>query len=874
MYQFIKLRQLFVHRNVVFGTQRSLSNWSNYEFQHAYDDELDLVESATPTIPTPTRRQFSKLGTPQHESVVRIGGMVVEAKGFGDDRGHHIIKLVEGTPCTLGGGFIPTSNTRVTVMGTVPQVHAGEYIRVSGTWVNDAKFGKKLALKGVDVASLPASIVDESLFFRAAVKGIGPKTLKHLQRISSEDASSISQMLEQNSWKIQSIHGVGATTQHRIVSTWMNLKYERALVNMLTNHGGLDVALAVRLAARLNRLRDRMEGRPIVDVLQLDPYTLVRSRLLAFQTAEKIASNMGIALDDPRRLTAGVFQCLGTAQRDGHCGVPQTELIKQVNAVLKLTSVGEDHLQMMIDTGEIKKECVHGQICYFETGLWQIESSIASRCKTLSKGLVPWRQVADTDTIIRNAVRGKHVEFELSMSQHSALKQMLTSKFVVMTGGPGVGKTAVLQILLTCLRSSDCGIGANRVLLAAPTGRAAARLRETTKTKAFTLHRLLGITRGGQAEFDENKKLDCDLVIVDESSMIDAKLLDMLLRALPDSAAIVLVGDVDQLPAIGAGDVLRDIIDSQTIQVARLTEIHRQAQDSNIVRVANMVNQGIVPELFNVAAAQSHTTNTADSTKNTADSTKNGKTADWTKHAGAKKDFTFIKAEHAEQAAKIVEDLVVNRIPAELGLDPFKDIQVLCPTKSRGPLSVRHLNKRLQQLLNPLPSVEPQMVRTFGGIFSKNDKVMQVVNDPNKGIYNGEIGTIKKLNLKKMASEALQVEFTDSNGNARTPISYTQDELDKNLMLAYACTIHKSQGCEFKAVVIVLSCDQMIMLRRSLLYTAITRGRQAVYVVGQESAVKFAIQNNDQPHVGSPRRWTLLSTLLTRAQTQSSCVDV
>jgi len=452
-----------------------------------------------------------------------------------------------------------------------------------------------------------------------------------------------------------------------------------------------------------------------------------------------------------------------------------------------------------LDGGEVVTDTIEGKACVFLRGLYLAECGIADRLRALAKGPPPWPAI-DAEKAIPWVE--KRTGKTLAASQRTAIALILRSKAAVVTGGPGVGKTTLLDAVLRILAAKG-----TRLLLAAPTGRAAKRMTEQTGIEAKTIHRLLETDpKTGGFRRDADTPLDCDLVVIDEVSMVDTSLMFAVLKAVPQKAGLLLVGDVDQLPSVGPGQVLADVIGSGAVPVARLTEVFRQAAESRIVVNAHRINRGEMPE--------------------------------WPMQ-GQDSDFFFIEANEPEQGAAKVVEIVRDRIPRRFGLDPIRDVQVLCPMQ-RGALGARALNADLQRALNPNMA---EKIERFGSIFAPGDKVMQIENDYDREVFNGDLGRVTRID---QAEGVLTAEF---DGRA---VEYPFGELD-TLVPAYATTIHKSQGSEYPAVVITLATQHYTMLARNLVYTAVTRGKRLVVIVGQRKALAIAIRAH-----GRKQRWTKL----------------
>jgi exodeoxyribonuclease V alpha subunit len=542
-------------------------------------------------------------------------------------------------------------------------------------------------------------------------------------------------------------------------------------------------------------------GADAVQVMSENPYRLARDiRGIGFKTADAIAMKLGIDKTAMIRVRAGISYALTEAMDEGHCGLPIADLTPLAEKLLEVPcELIRTALDLELAEGTVVADRLGDIDCVFLAGLHRAERAIAERLLMLAGGKLPWPSI---DAVKAVPWIEQRIGLTLADSQKAAVGMALASKVLVITGGPGVGKTTIVNAILRILSAK-----AVKLLLCAPTGRAAKRMNEATGLEAKTIHRLLEVDpKGGGFRRDHDNPLDCDMLIVDETSMVDVLLMNALVKAVPERAALLIVGDVDQLPSVGPGQVLADMIASKTLPVVRLTEVFRQAAESRIIVNAHRINQGTIPDL---------------------------------RKPEVESDFYFVEAEDPEAAVPLIIELVKTRIPRRFGLDPIRDIQVLCPM-NRGGAGARSLNIELQAALNPAGE---RKVERFGWIFAPGDKVMQIENDYDKEVYNGDIGYVEDVD----PDEAELIAKFDGR-----LVTYGFGDLD-TLVPAYAATIHKSQGSEYPAVVIPVMTQHYAMLQRNLLYTGVTRGKRLVVLVGQKKAVAIAVRS-----VSGRRRWSKL----------------
>ena len=677
----------------------------------------------------------------------------------------------------------------VTAVGHAATITAGEWLTASGTWHHDRTHGLQFRAKFLKT-SAPSTLEGiEKYLASGMIRGIGPVYAK---RLILAFRDKVFEVIETAPGRLREVEGIGVLRAERIMAAWAEQKIVREIMLFLHSHG-VGTSRAVRIY--------KTYGNDAVQVMSENPYRLAKDiRGIGFKTADAIAERLGIEKTAMIRVRAGISFALAEAQSEGHCGLPAEDLCSLAEKLLEVPSdLIETAIALELQEGVLVKDRIEDRDCVFLAGLYQAEKAIGERLSQIARGKPAWPAIETAKAIPWIETK---IGFTLAESQKEAVGLALASKALVITGGPGTGKTTIVNAILKILKAKDVSM-----LLCAPTGRAAKRMTETTGLDAKTIHRLLEADpkRGGFLK-DQDNPLETDLLVIDEASMVDVPLMHALLKALPNRAALLIVGDIDQLPSVGPGQVLADVIDSGAVPVIRLTEVFRQAAASRIITAAHRINKGELPNL---------------------------------EKQPAESDFHFVPADELEEAMAKILDLVRERIPRRFGLDAIRDIQVLCPM-NRGGLGARSLNLELQKALNP-PGAE--RLDKFGWTFCPKDKVMQIENDYEKEVYNGDIGFVTKVDAE---AQELCVSFDGRD------VIYGSGELD-NLVLAYAITVHKSQGSEYPAVVLPLSTQHYPMLQRNLFYTGLTRGKHLVIIVGQRKAAAIAVRN-----ASGRRRWTKL----------------
>ncbi len=669
----------------------------------------------------------------------------------------------------------------VTVVGHVSIIACGEFVEASGSWKNDPQYGLQLA--AFSLKAMPPTGVDgiQKYLSSGMIKGIGTV---YGERLVAAFGTEVFQIIENQPERLQEVEGIGKVRREKIVKGWdVQKKIKEIMLFLYAN--GVGTSKAVRIY--------KMYGDQAIPLIQENPYRLAQDIYgIGFLTADQIAQKMGIKKTSLLRAKAGIRHALFEEVGNGHCAYPRTALLAQAAELLEIpletieiAAAEEIHAQgLRIDT-------ICDEECLFIPSLHYYEKYIAERIAALFQGVPMWGTINAEAAI---PWVEKKLGIQLAENQKKAVAAAIQAKFMVITGGPGVGKTTIVNSIIKILEAKKL-----QILLAAPTGRAAKRLAETTGLEAKTIHRLLEYDPAEHRfKRDLENPLECSLLVIDESSMVDVQLMHSLLKAVPDAASVLLVGDVNQLPSVGAGQVLADIIESQVVMVVTLTDIFRQAKTSKIITNAHAINSGSMPELSNQLEG----------------------------------DFFFVHAEAPEDAVRKVVQIAKERIPRRWRYNPIRDVQVLCPANIGG-IGAKSLNIELQKALNPAGS---EKVEKFGVTFAIGDKVMQVQNNYDKEVFNGDIGFITRINAEEREA---YIDFDNRE------VVYEFDELDE-IALAYACTIHKSQGSEYPVVVIPIMMQHFMMLQRNLIYTGVTRGKKLVILVGQKKALSIAVKGKKQ----------------------------
>lgn len=681
----------------------------------------------------------------------------------------------------------------VTLNGIAPLI--GQLLEIEGEWVKHPKFGQQFkATTYKTVAPTEISGIEKFLA-SGAINGIGPAMAK---KIVAEFGEKTLEIIAKSPNELLKVPGIGKKTAEKISTSYLEQSELTEIMVWLENHG-ISNTYAGKIFAKY--------GSFAIDIMEKDIYRLFQDiEGIGFLTADKLAFNLGIQREDKRRIISGIDYALMQLCNNGHCCIPEMALVDKTAKILQVNNqIIFTILKERIDNGSLNTEVVGGETLIYPPYLYYAEKKVATRLLQLQQATEP---LSEDNLSLFIKVWEKDNQIQLAQKQKEAIKACLHHGVLVLTGGPGTGKTTVIKGILSILKAQGL-----KIRLAAPTGRAAKRLSETTEQKALTIHRLLEANNLAQDDNlqlgfskDINDQLDADVIILDEVSMVDIVLMHHFLNAVPDGCRIILVGDTDQLPAVGPGSVLKDIIRSQKIPAIRLDEIFRQAQTSMIIQNAHIINAGRLPDLRKQYS-----------------------------------DFVFYELNDDTSITQKILDLCTKDLPHE-GFDVLKDVQVLSPMH-RFLCGVENLNLMLQERLNPKKNQDE--LKYSSQTFRVGDKVMHIRNNYQKNVFNGDIGFIQDIN-----NEKLTVDYFDHI------VTYEKNELNE-LTLAYASSVHKSQGSEYKVVIIPLSTSHYIMLQRNLLYTAITRAKQKVIIVGSKKALMTAIQSNR-----TQKRYTLLAERL------------
>lgn len=662
-----------------------------------------------------------------------------------------------------------------TITGILPALQPGETILCSGEWKTHPSHGRQFEVTEYRV-EIPSDLLGIQKYLESGlVKGIGPVFAKKIIDRFGVDTLAV---IEQAPDRLYEIAGLGEKKIDALKECWKQQRSIRDIMIFLRTHG-----VSPAYAQRIYKTYKEESIRKVKD----NPYDLAKEVFgIGFKLADTIAQKLGFALHSPARLAAGIQHVLWDLTSDGHTCYPEADLLPLAKTALE---VEEDLLKEQMEALVAQKTLIRQESKIWLGPLFGYEQGIAKDIQRLKNSPQTIRQIHAARAV--SWVEEK-VQIQFAFQQKMAILHALSDKIHIITGGPGTGKSTITKAILLVTEKLT-----NKILLAAPTGRAAKRLTQITHKKAFTIHALLEMDfMSGGCKRNRDNPLDCDLLLVDEASMIDTALLFHLLRAIPSGTKLILVGDIDQLPSVGPGTVLRDLISSQVIGVTRLTEIFRQAKGSRIVTNAHRINHGEFPTI----------------------------------EGNAESDFHYIEAENPESILQVILSLVSKELPERWKFDPFYDIQVLSPMK-KGVIGIEWMNEALQGLLNPCT----RPLLRAGKRFHVGDKVMQIRNDYEKKVYNGDIGRIASVDT---VEQVVVVTFDDRE------IEYQFSELDQ-LILAYATSVHKFQGSECPCIVMPIHTSHFKLLQRNLLYTAVTRGKKQVYLIGTKRALAIAVHNNE-----------------------------
>ena len=662
-------------------------------------------------------------------------------------------------------------NDLVTLVGNMPEVTVGTVMVAEGEWKVNKQYGSQFVVSTYEEAMPATEFGIEKYLGSGLVKGIGPKYAKLIVSTFGLDTFDV---IEKEPKKLSDVPGIGPKRIKKIHDSWMKqLDVKEVMVFLQGN--GVSTAYAAKIY--------KAYGKESIQKVQDNPYCLADDIWgIGFKTADSIAEKMGYTKNDSRRCKSGIVYTLNQLSNEGHVYAERNQLL---DAGVQLLGADKDSIEQVLDKMIASEDLkIEGEAIYLPP-LYYSEVGVANKLRLLMQD--------NSKTLFQKEPNIKEIQKRTGITyddlQTEAIRQAVKSKVMVLTGGPGTGKTTVTQGIIAAWQTMGL-----EILCAAPTGRAAKRMTEATGMESKTIHRLLGFNPSEGYKYNEDNPLEGDALIVDESSMIDIVLMNSLLKALPQGMRLLLVGDVDQLPSVGPGNVLRDIISSNVVPVVRLTRIFRQAQTSRIIMNAHAINEGRFPDISN----------------------------------GRQSDFFFMESEDPEQIASTIVSLVKSRLPQAYHV-PSTSIQVLTPMQ-RSVIGASNLNISIQQAVNPVG----EGLQRGGYTFRKNDRVMQLKNDYQKEVFNGDMGIVTLVNME---DRTLTVNFDGKS------VEYESSELDE-LSLSYATTIHKSQGSEYPIVIIPVHFTNYVMLQRNLIYTAVTRAKKICILIGTRKALWYAVNHN------------------------------